>query len=66
MMALERIVCLPETSLCLELCRQSQRKARPPTVLGFYREIQSVGERQTQPQIRDGEVKTEGMHGMQH
>lgn len=66
MMALERIVCLPETSLCLELCGQSQRKTLPPTVLRFYREIKSVGERQTQPQTTDGEAKTKGMHGMQH
>lgn len=27
--------------------------------------MQSVGERQTHPQITDDEVRTEGMHGMQ-
>lgn len=65
MMGLKRIIRLPETLLRLELCWQSRRKALPPTVLTFYREMQSVGERQTHPQITDGEVKTEGMHGMQ-
>lgn len=63
MMGLERIV--PETPLCSEPCWQSGRKAVRPTVLSFYREMQSVGERKTHPQITDGEVKTEGMHGMQ-
>lgn len=49
----------------LKLCWQSQRKALPPTALSFYRQMQSVGERQTHPQITDGEAKPEGMHGMQ-
>lgn len=49
----------------LMLCWQSQRKALPPTALSFYRQMQSVGERQTHHQITDGEAKTKGMHGMQ-
>lgn len=64
MMGLKRIVRLPETPLCSDLHWHSRRKALPPAALSFYREMQSVGERKTHPQITDGEVKTEGTHGM--
>lgn len=43
----------------------AEPKKSPSSTSTVYREMQSVGERQTHPQITDDEVRTEGMQGMQ-